>query len=271
MNRILTTIVALLLAVSSEAQVSPNDLVALGMSPPLAERLGSPYDGSIKIPYDTPLLGTDSAGTGTNELLKTFVEPSENNEGVLLWNGVLRIWQNLLFDTHFQSKEGFVFTLQSSEGLDDDSFDLCAGRAVNNLYGPCAIFRGNNEIGGGGNIEFTLGNTGTAFMWIKGTNANAEVRVEDIDMEFQNVGDGIQFAEGSNARMGTATLSSGTATVSNTSVTATSRIFLTSQADGGTPGSLRVSARSAGTNFTITSSSGSDTSTVAYVIFEPSD
>lgn len=85
----------------------------------------------------------------------------------------------------------------------------------------------------------------------------------------QTVGTGFRVKEGSNAKQGTAVLSGGTATVSNTSVTANSRIFLTSQVDGGTPGFLRVSARSAGTSFTITSSSGTDTSTVAYIIFEP--
>lgn len=80
---------------------------------------------------------------------------------------------------------------------------------------------------------------------------------------------GIMVKEGSNAKQGTATLAAGSVTVSNTSVTANSRIFLTSQQDGGTPGFLRVSARTAGTSFTITSSSGTDTSVVAYQIFEP--
>jgi hypothetical protein len=75
--------------------------------------------------------------------------------------------------------------------------------------------------------------------------------------------------EGTNARMGVATLVGGTATVSTTAVTASSRVQLTSQADGGTPGWLRVSGRTAGTSFTITSSSASDTSTVAWVIIEP--
>ena len=83
-----------------------------------------------------------------------------------------------------------------------------------------------------------------------------------------SAGQGLRVAEGSNAKQGTAVLSAGAATVANTSVTATSRIFLTSQADGGTPGWLRVSARVAGTSFTITSSSATDTSTVAYEIFE---
>lgn len=82
-------------------------------------------------------------------------------------------------------------------------------------------------------------------------------------------GGGIAIAEGANARMGVATLVGGTVTVANTSVTATTRIFLTSQADGGAPGFLRVSARVAATSFTITSGSGTDTSTVAYLLVEP--
>jgi len=93
--------------------------------------------------------------------------------------------------------------------------------------------------------------------------------VTTADLYVATAGRGLRVAEGSNAKMGTATLVAGAATVSNTSVTANSRIQLTSQADGGTPGWLRVSARVAGTSFTITSSSATDTSTVAYFIVEP--
>lgn len=80
---------------------------------------------------------------------------------------------------------------------------------------------------------------------------------------------GITVKEGTNYYMGTVALVGGTATVSNISVTATSRIFLTSQVDGGTPGWLRVSARVASTSFTITSSNALDTSTVAWIILTP--
>jgi hypothetical protein len=82
-------------------------------------------------------------------------------------------------------------------------------------------------------------------------------------------GNGLQIKEGSNAKMGTAVLVAGSAVVANTATTAVSRIHLTSQVDGGTPGFLRVSTRTAGTSFTITSSSATDTSTVAYLIVEP--
>jgi hypothetical protein len=82
--------------------------------------------------------------------------------------------------------------------------------------------------------------------------------------------DGIQVPEGANKTMGIATLSSGTVTVNTTAVTANSRIFLT--VNGGTltnVGTPYVSARSAGTSFTITSTNASDASDVAWIIIEP--
>lgn len=82
------------------------------------------------------------------------------------------------------------------------------------------------------------------------------------------IGKGLQVKTGTNAKIGTAVLVGGTVTVSNTSVTANSRIFLTSQSDGGTPGFLRITAKTAATSFVITSSSGTDTSTVAWMIVE---
>lgn len=94
------------------------------------------------------------------------------------------------------------------------------------------------------------------------TAATADVRVG-------TAGRTVMVAEGTNAKMGTATLAAGTATVTTTAITATSRVHVTSQVDGGTPGFLRVSARTAGTSFTITSGSATDTSTVAWLIVEP--
>lgn len=64
---------------------------------------------------------------------------------------------------------------------------------------------------------------------------------------------------------GTATLVAGTVTVSTAAVAAGSRIFL-SKNSGTSTGALRVSARTAGTSFVITSSDAADTSTVAWKI-----
>lgn len=89
------------------------------------------------------------------------------------------------------------------------------------------------------------------------------------NITMNSVGKGLLVKEGANATMGTATLVAGTVVVSTTKVTANSRIFLTNQSLGGTAGFLRVSARTAGTSFTILSSSGTDTSAVAWMIVEP--
>jgi hypothetical protein len=69
--------------------------------------------------------------------------------------------------------------------------------------------------------------------------------------------------------MGVSTLVGGTVTVANTSVTANTVIMALCQTPGGTPGFLRVSARVASTSFTLLSSSGTDTSVVGWVMFEP--
>lgn len=106
-----------------------------------------------------------------------------------------------------------------------------------------------------------------------GLTVNGGLTTADIfpfgDIDMGTAGKGLKVKEGANAKQGTAVLVAGTVTVADTAVTASSRIFLTSQADGGTPGFVRVSARTAGTSFTITSSNVADTSTIAYEIFEP--
>lgn len=84
--------------------------------------------------------------------------------------------------------------------------------------------------------------------------------------------DALSVVEGTNAKMGIATLLQGTVTVQTTQVTADSRIFLTCQAQttDGPPGFLRVSTRTAGESFVIRSSSNTDRSQVAWLIVEPS-
>lgn len=83
-------------------------------------------------------------------------------------------------------------------------------------------------------------------------------------------GAGVAIKGGANARIGLVTLAAGTATVANTSVTANTQVILTSQGNGasGTPGVARVSAKTPGTGFTVTSSSASDTQPLLYVLVE---
>lgn len=79
----------------------------------------------------------------------------------------------------------------------------------------------------------------------------------------------VNVVDGSNKRMGVATLVAGTVTVANTSVTASTRIFVSRQASGGTLGHLSIGTVTAATSFVINSSSATDTSTVAWLLIEP--
>lgn len=95
-----------------------------------------------------------------------------------------------------------------------------------------------------------------------------DVNASTGNILISTLGKGLQVKTGTNSKIGRAVLVGGVILVTNTSITANSQIFLTSQIDGGTVGSLRVSSRVVGTSFTISSSNVLDTSTVAWMIVE---
>lgn len=99
----------------------------------------------------------------------------------------------------------------------------------------------------------------------------AAMLTTDSDLRVATIGKGLRLAEGTNAKAGVATLVTGTKVVTTTAVTATSRIQLTAQSLGTVtaPSALCVSARTAGTSFTILASQATDTSVVYWEIIEP--
>lgn len=106
---------------------------------------------------------------------------------------------------------------------------------------------------------------------LAGAQTVAGVKTFTSSPEIGTAGAGLKVKEGADAKQGTATLVAGTVTVANTSVTANSRIFLTAQSLGTVtdPKALAVTARTPGTSFVITSADATDTSVVAFEIFEP--
>lgn len=98
----------------------------------------------------------------------------------------------------------------------------------------------------------------------------AQIGTPDSDLIIALAGKGLRVAEGTNAKMGTAVLNGNTpVTVATTAVTANSRVFLTIQQPGGTPGGIAyLTGRTAGASFSIAGAAG-DTSTVAWLIVEP--
>ena len=138
-----------------------------------------------------------------------------------------------------------------------------------------------------GTFSFAFGNTAIAtnngsVVW---GDSNASPNVDSAANQFNltfasgyrlfggsvnvnTAGKGLAVAEGSNAKQGVVTLSSGIGVVANNSVTANSRIHYAGQ-DTNVTGFLNITARSTGSGFTITSSVLSDSGVVAYEIFEP--
>lgn len=113
-------------------------------------------------------------------------------------------------------------------------------------------------------------NAGTLVAWINAVGTLSTTG----DVVAATAGYGLKVKEGSNARMGQATLVGGTVTVSNTSVTANTRVYLTRAVAAGTRGFLTVGTITASTSFVIRAedSAGSlvaDTSTVNWLLIEP--
>lgn len=134
---------------------------------------------------------------------------------------------------------------------------------------------------GNGIIQMATGTTkADGIAWDASTNlymtASGALKTDsslDVtgNLKTSAVGSGLYVKEGTNATMGVATLVAGVVVVSTTKVTANSRILLTPQTLGTItlPAAVGVTARAAGTSFTITSTAVTDTSTVAWVILEP--
>lgn len=169
---------------------------------------------------------------------------------------------------------GFTYSSTSASGTDiaGGAVNYTSGRSTGSGAGGSINFQ-TSPAGGSGttlNALVTGGSLNSAGVWAHGVSGGTATHLNNGNLSFTTAGNGILIKEGSNARMGVSTLVGGTVTVSNTSITANTRIFLTKQSSG-TPvalGALSESARVAATSFTITSDNVTDTSNVAWLLIE---
>jgi hypothetical protein len=136
---------------------------------------------------------------------------------------------------------------------------------LNSGVGAFDTFR----IYGNGDVEIGPGNGARDIKLSRGAANRLDLLTADL--RIATVGRGLSIAEGANAAMGVATLVAGTVTVNTTKVAANSRIQLTIQSLGtvADPKAIGVTARVAGTSFTIRSADVTDTSVVAWEIVTP--
>ncbi|WP_406459722.1 hypothetical protein OH768_33620 [Streptomyces sp. NBC_01622] len=126
-----------------------------------------------------------------------------------------------------------------------------------NVFAPPSDVAGNLNVGGYAAVA--SGQSGGVWNIWDGTPKA---------LNLGSAGGGVAIKEGAGARMGVSTLVAGTVTVANASVTANTRVAPFRQAGGGALGHLSVT-KNPGVGFTITSSSNTETSVVAWVLFEP--
>lgn len=155
----------------------------------------------------------------------------------------------------------------------DAVFNSLGIALLKNYGGGVAIDLNGSQ---GGILVDSTGNNAQLYWGVGHATVKNELRGGDPDVPSWTITSAgaaslksLAIKEGSNCSQGVATLVAGVVIVSNTNITANSRIFLTPQNTSGTAGSVGVSARTIGTNFTISSTNTLDTRLIAYQIFEP--
>lgn len=229
---------------------------------------------------------TSRNNDGTNAASHAFLAAISNQGGGTGGDAVLFLSnQNTDWVMHIDTSDSDILKITQVQGAANAEFQLKPGVGLGIGIEPTATLDVNGNILTRGG---TLASTGTAFpISVQGLNGVIEfntpnapqpIRITDTgSLELRAEGTGLNLTEtGAAARMGVATLTNGTVTVSTTSVTAASRIFLTRRVGAGTTrGILTVGTIVAATSFVIRAEdlagvlSADDDSDVSWVILEP--
>lgn len=204
---------------------------------------------------------TFAGGVGINK--KLFVTGNTALAGTLVVSGATTTGSGYLI-TASAGTQVYVSAQGAGGGSNTLGNDLLvtAGGGTGNTIAAAVIIQTPTPLGSGSSLQ--LNSTRVSI-------DNSAVTLSTVDLKLSTVGKGIYIKEGTNAMMGTGTLVGGTATISTTKVTASSRIFVTDTGGGvvGNIGALYISAVSAGTSFAVTSNNPIDTSTFNWIIIEP--
>jgi hypothetical protein len=171
-----------------------------------------------------------------------------------------------------------VLKIDASTASQNDGVSITGGSSSAGSTIQAISPSSNSALGvrskGNGGVYLATPNGSTAGIDLRpGDSSHLSVNTTTItatgNFVLATAGNEFKIKEGTNAAMGRATLVAGSATVSNTLVTANSHIFLSNDEPSGSIGALSVSARTAGTSFTITSTNAGDTSGISWLIVEP--
>lgn len=243
--------------------------------------------GSVVLSASPRLSGTILDTNGANLLGITATASAVNYFGITnAASGGVPIFEALGSGTNVDLRVrqkgtgGSLYLGRATNGITLNDLGNTTVESLHHFYGnPNGVSLIYGGIGGNGislgSAACICGTTSTStagsVSWRLNSPSTGLLALTFADFSIATVGKGLKVAEGTNARMGTATLTAGSVTISNTTVTANSRFICFPQNIGtiSRPAALGCTARSVGTSFTITSGDASDTSTFMWIIIEP--
>lgn len=196
-------------------------------------------------------------------------------------------WINKITKSAFTYFGGGTWSASAGGSTDVNTLTDTSGTVVSPTAGNIQLAGTANQVtatAGSNKITFSLPSALTAPGSVTATTTltatSGNITATNGDFVSSTAGKGLKIKEGSNARMGTATLVAGTVTVANTSVTANTRVFLSRYSINASTavGTLTVGTVTANTSFVINSvqaaTPGSlqtnDVSIVHWLLIEPS-
>lgn len=161
----------------------------------------------------------------------------------------------LLVATALQSSASISIKLHAVPGFEADYSGIWFGQASPDITNFAFL---------GTASESFVNSPGT--LYLRSAN-DSKLNIGANGAVFPVAGYTLSIKGGTNERIGEATFVAGTVTVANTTVSANTKVFPVVKTIGGTPGTVSWSI-DAGVGFTINSSSGTDTSTLAFILIE---
>jgi hypothetical protein len=216
--------------------------------------------------------GDNNTATGTNCMARAVAwngianTGSGANSGNALTSGSSNTWAGAGAANALTSGSSNTFVgVNSGNAISTGSQNSIIGAFTGNSGGLDIRTSSNRVVISDGGANIRAYHTGTN--WLIGTVTDGSTGILQLSgsLGLNTAGNKINIATGTNASVGTGTLSGGTATIATSAVSGSSiiQVQLTSCSSCGT---LYISAQVATTSFTVTSTNGSDASTFNYWI-----
>lgn len=159
--------------------------------------------------------------------------------------------------------ETFGFVLNDAFAASSNNANVVSRTAT-----PSGISLQPNKVNIWCEVGQTVGSSMTPVDRLYVDASTGIVGIAKDNLQIQTAGKGIGIKIGTNARMGTSTLVSGTVTISNTTFTANTYPFLTPTQAGSITSPLRLTGFTSGISFTIASGTPTDTCSFVWLLNE---